>query len=135
MTQKTAQLIFTVLNILAIFAVMYAALDFINITFAIKTSQNKIPFDSGNYYFLLMSVFWVMSFIQYAGLKKKQRIVKFANQILVIWFVFMIILANLIPYYLTNKLDEAGYTQCDDPDEISRTARGESSYYIKGGCL
>jgi hypothetical protein len=77
-----------------------------------------------------------MSIIQYVGLKNKNaKILKIANQILVFWFVLMILLANLIHYYLSNKLEDAGYTKCDAPREISRTVKGESSYYRISGCI
>lgn len=71
MTQKSAQVIFIIFNFLAIFSVTYAAYDFINITSAVKKQEEIIPFDSGTYYLLLMSVFWLLSVIQYAGLKNK----------------------------------------------------------------
>ena len=135
MTQKTAQVIFIIFNILAIFSVTYAIYDFINITSAVKKQEEIIPFDSGTYYLLLMSVFWVLSLIQYTGLKNKlASLQKFANQALLAWFLTMILLANLIPAYLSDKLETAGYTKCDDPREISRVSKGESSFYIKSGC-
>jgi len=135
MTQKTAQVIFIIFNILAIFSVTYALYDFINITSAVKKQEEIILFDSGTYYLLLMSVFWVLSLIQYAGLKNKlASLLKYANQALLAWFLMMILLANLIPGYLSDKLEAAGYTKCDDPREISRVSKGESSFYIKSGC-
>lgn len=82
-----------------------------------------------------MTVFWIFSVIQYAGLKKKEsKVLKYANQITIVWFVFMLILANLIPYYLSNKIEISGYVKCDDPSEISRVTKGESSLYKLGGC-
>lgn len=135
MSQKTAQIIFVILNILSVFAVAYAVYDFTSIITAIEKKEELIPFDSGTYYLLLMSVTWVLSIIQYLGLKNKySRLLRLANQTLVIWFVFMLLLANLIPNFLSNKLEEAGYSKCDDPREISRVAKGESSYYLKRGC-
>lgn len=135
MSQKTAQIIFVILNILSVFAVAYTVYDFTNIIIAIEKKEELIPFDSGTYYLLLMSVTWVLSIIQYLGLTNKySRLLRFANQTLVIWFVFMLLLANLIPNFLSDKLVEAGYSKCDDPREISRVAKGESSYYLKQGC-
>lgn len=132
MNPKVAQSIFVALNIFSIFAVAYVAYDFIDVSSAVKKKEDFIPFDTGAYYLLLMSVFWVFSVIQYAGINNKySNILKHANQIVVFWFVLMLALANLIPYYLTNKLDEAGYKKCKDPAEISRVAKGESLVYIK----
>jgi len=135
MTQKTAQLIFIIFNIIALFAVAYTIYDFINVINAIEAQVRVIPFDSGTYYLLLMSVFWVLSIIQYAGLKNKQaRLLKYGNQFLVAWFLLMLLLANLIPSYLSSTLEKADYVKCVDPREISRIAKGESSYYTKNDC-
>ena len=135
MTQKTAQIIFVIFNLLAILAVAYAAYDFISVSDAIEIGEKIVPFDSGTYYLLLMSLFWVLSIIQYAGLKNKHaRLLKHGNQFLVGWFLFMLLLANLIPNYLSNKLEDAGYIECVDPKEISRVSKGKSSLYIKGSC-
>ena len=59
---------------------------------------------------------------------------KYGNQVLLAWFLVMILLVNLIPTFLSNKLEATGYTKCDDAREISRVTKGESSYYIKNGC-
>ncbi|HEY9051240.1 MAG TPA: hypothetical protein VIQ03_06825 [Gammaproteobacteria bacterium] len=135
MTQKTAQIIFIIFNILAVVAVGYAAYDFINIISSIQTDKDVIPFDTATYYLLLMSVFWVLSLIQYKGIRnEKAKILKYANQLLIAWFLIMLMLANLIPYYLTHKLEEAGYVGCDDPREVSRVGRGASYLYFKHGC-
>lgn len=135
MTQKTAQIIFLAFNFIAILAVAYAVYDFIRVTAAVDRSEEVLPFDSGTYYLLLMSVFWVLSIIQYVGLKNKHaRLVKYSNQILIGWFLSMLLLANLIPNYLSNKIEDAGYIKCIDPREISRVSKGESILYIKGSC-
>ncbi len=135
MTQKNAQIIFIVFNIVAIFLVAYVVDDFVSVNKAIIDKEETIPFDSGIYYFLLMTVFWVFSVIQYVGLKKKEsKILKFASQISIIWFVFMLFLANLIPYHLENKLEIVGYEKCTDPKEISRVVKGENSLYKLDGC-
>ena len=135
MTQKTAQIIFVIFNLIAILAIAYSAYDFISVSDAVEKREDVVPFDSGTYYLLLMSLFWVLSIIQYAGLKNKQAsLLKYGNQISVGWFLFMLLLANLIPNYLSNKLEDAGYIKCVDPQEISRVAKGESNLYIKGSC-
>ena len=135
MNQKIAQRIFIFFNIIAVVLVAYVVNDFVSINSAIIDKEKIIPFDSGIYYFLLMTVFWVFSVIQYAGLKKKEsKILKYANKIIVVWFVFILFLANLIPYYLSNKIEISGYVKCDDPSEISRVVKGESSLYKLDGC-
>lgn len=135
MTKKTAKIIFFIFNILAIIFVGYVAYDFIRITSDIELKTNLILLDPDIYYFLLMSNFWVLAIVQYVGLKNKQSIIfKYANQGIIAWFLLMILLANVLPNYLTNKLDEAGYSICENPGEIYRVAKGEGSYYIKEGC-
>jgi len=135
MTKKNAQIIFIAFNIVAVFLVAYVVNDFVSINGAIIDKEKIIPFDSGIYFFLLMTVFWIFSVIQYAGLKKKQsKVLKYANIITIVWFIFMLILANIIPSYLENKLEMSGYVKCDDPSEISRVVKGKSSLYRLDGC-
>lgn len=135
MDKKTAQIIFVVLNIIAVPAVGYGIYDYISVSSAIAQGSNIIPFDSGTYYLFLMSLFWVLSIIQMIGLKNpQQQPPRYSNQIVIFWFVAMLIVANLIPYNLQQKFEMAGYTKCDDPREISRISRGESSVYTKKAC-
>jgi len=135
MKPKTAQIIFVVLNILSLFAVAYVLYDYIWIKRSITDRVDVIYFDSGIYYFLLMSVFWWMFAIQYEGLRKAEsKFLKHANQIIIVWFIFMLILANIIPVNLKNKMQSAGYVKCVDGREISRVSKGESSFYKLGGC-
>jgi hypothetical protein len=134
MSKKTAQIIFIIFNVLAVFAVLYAVNDYMYIVSSVESSTEEISFDSGTYYFFLMSVFWVFSLIQYAGSRKTHsKILKYANQLVVIWFVFVLILANVIPYYLNDKLERAGYIKCEDLEELSRIGKGESSIYFRDG--
>lgn len=112
---------------------LYAVNDYINIVSSVESSTEEIPFDSATYYLFLMSVFWMFSLIQYAGLRKiHSKILKYSNQLVVIWFIFALILANAIPYYLNDKLERAGYIKCEDPEELSRIGKGESSIYFLG---
>lgn len=135
MTQKNAQIIFVIFNVLAGFAVSYVIYDFVAVNNAIRSKGKIIPFDTGTYYYLLGTVFWVLSIIQYVGLNNKEtKLLKYSNFILVIWFILMLFLANIIPYYLSNKMEDAGYEKCDDPGEISRVAKGESNFYKLSGC-
>lgn len=135
MNQKTTQFFFVTLIILSVFVVAYVVYDFITVTNAVEVKNSVILFDSGTYYLLLMSIFWVLGVIQYSGLRNKEsKILKFGNQVIVIWFIFTLLLANLIPLYLANKFEEAGYVKCKDIREISRVSRGESIIYKIGAC-
>ena len=132
MNQKTAQIIFIIFNILALFAVGYAVNDLLFVLSSIKEQSNVIPFDTGTYYLLLMTVFWVLSIIQYFGIRNKQsKMLKHGGLVVIGWFVFTLLLANAFPYYLTNKLEKAGYERRDDPNEISRVSRGASYLYVR----
>lgn len=135
MNQKTAQRIFIFFNIVAVILIAYVVDDFISIFSSVDAKKDKINFDSGIYYFFLITIFWVFSLIQYVGLRNgESSIVKYANQITVVWFIFTLILANLLPLYVTGKLEEAGYNKCTDTREISRVAKGESSIYSLEKC-
>ena len=135
MSPRTAQVVFIVFNILAIFAVAYVLKNYIEVNNAISGKVPVIPFDTGTYYLLLMSVFWWMSVLQFVGSRNgKSSLLKYGNQILVVWFVLMLMLANMIPFSITNKMETAGYVKCEDSREISRVSKGESSYFTLGGC-
>jgi len=137
MKQKTAQIIVEFLNILAFFAVGYAIYEFYTVNSAISNKATSIPFDTGTYYLLLISVVWLMRIIQYSALrstKVTKYIEKHGNQLVIGWFIGTLVLANLIPYYLQSKLEENEYLACHDPAEISRAAKGESLIYTKSDC-
>ena len=82
-----------------------------------------------------MSIFWVLSFIQFAGLRNADsKVLTYANPVVVLWFIGILILANVFPYYLHSRFESAGHIKCKDPREISRASRGESRIYVKGSC-
>ena len=135
MNQKTAQIVFFIFNLLAVIAVYYAIEDFISVLTSLSDAKDQIDFDSGTYYLLLMSIFWVLSFIQYAGLENSESAIsRYASQIVIGWFLIMLVAANVIPSYLENQLESAGYVKCADPDEVARLGRGESSVYMILNC-
>jgi hypothetical protein len=135
MSPKKAQIVLVIINLLAIPAVGYAIYVFFSVKHAIANNEPQIPFDSGVFYYLLASIFWIFSIIQYAGLRGgKAYVPKFAAPLAVGWFVAMLILANVIPYFLEKSLEDAAYVKCKDIREISRVSRGESSVFKKGGC-
>lgn len=135
MTEKNAQIIFVILNFVAVILVLMALNEFLSIFSALKVKASRIPFDGGVYYLLLMSVFWLMSIIQFYGKRNKQSFwYKHASKIIITWFVFCLILANVIPVYLKNKLSGAGYTECVSPDYIPRATNYESLIFVLGPC-
>jgi len=137
MNQKTAQIIFITFNLLALPIVAFVFYEFYQVNSAISRLDETIPFDSGLYYLLLASVFWVMGIIQYVGKKGgqgKQYVEKYASVMLVGWFIGILVSANLIPFYLQEKINKLAYIPCDDPREVSRLAKGVSIIYSKTDC-
>ncbi len=137
MDQKSAQIVFVIFNLLAIPVVIFAFYEYFQVNAAMVRKDEVIPFDTGTYYLLLASIFWVMWVIQYIGKRDESgaRFVdKYANFILIGWVIGILVLANLVPYYLQEKIHKLGYIACDDPREISRIAKGASILYSKAGC-
>jgi len=137
MNQKTAQIIFVIFNLLALPIVAFTGYEFCTVNAAINQKNEIIPFDTGIYYLLLASVFWIMALIQTVGKRGEQGaklVEKYASMILIGWFIFMLAAANAIPYYLQGRIQNLGYYTCDDPKEISRIARGSSIIYSKNKC-
>jgi len=123
------------MSVAALFAVVYALYDAISVINAITNNQNIIPYDSGIYYLLLLSVFWLMSFIEYTGRKNGlESVSTYAGKSIVIWFLATLLLANIIPWYLQHEFDTHEYFACHDPAEINRVTRGESFIMKKGAC-
>lgn len=136
MKEEKAQIIFIALNVTAVVLVGMAGYDFITALNSVSNRIKQIPFDAGLYYFLLASVFWLMSLIQYHGKRnKKSFYYQKASQLLVGWFIFTLVLANVLPAYLKNRFTEAGYTQCIDPAALQRVTRAESRVYTLGECV
>ena len=135
MNPKLAQILFIITNLIAVPVIGYAFYEFFIVKTALANGEQQIPFDSGTYYLLLGSIFWVLLVVQIFGKRNpNSRMLNYASPAIIIWFIAMLILANVIPSYLKSKLESAGYTKCDDPAEISRVSKGASSIYVKGSC-
>ena len=135
MSPKKAQIVLVIINLLAIPAVGYAIHAFFAVKSAIANSEPQIPFDSGIFYLFLASIFWIFSIIQYVGMRGgKAHVPKFATPLAIGWFIGMLVIANLLPYFVKQSFEKSGYVKCKDPREISRVSRGESSIYKKGSC-
>ncbi|SEA80273.1 hypothetical protein [Alkalimonas amylolytica] len=132
MKPKTAQLVFVFLNILAVFAVGYLVYDICRVEQALQQQQPVIAYDSGVSAVLLMSIFWLLSLVQYTGLKHKTSIIyRHAGLLLMGWFIGSVIIAYLIPFAQKNRFEYAGYFPCSNPASISRVARGSSLIYVR----
>lgn len=135
MNQRTAQWFFVGLNILAIPIVFYPIVELFQISVEVSNASPEITYDSGDFYFLLMSVFWVMWVIQYIGRKGDMAWVsRKAHHLLIGWFIGCIILAILIPIGLEYGLNHAGYKRCEQPKNLARRMSGQEMHFSLGLC-
>lgn len=135
MNKKTAKIIMIVLNLLAIPAVFFTAYDAVRIYDAVEINADIIPFDTGTYYFLLASILWLISALEIIQSKWQSNwFAQKASHVIAGWFIFCLILANIIPYHLEKKITDAGYIPCHNQEEISRVAKGESLIFQKSDC-
>ncbi|VAW89955.1 hypothetical protein MNBD_GAMMA17-2048 [hydrothermal vent metagenome] len=73
--------------------------------------------------------------LYWAGQRRAEhKLPRYASTILVTGFVFLLILANVLNYYVNHRFESGGYIECDDPAEISRVSKGKSSIYHLNGC-
>ena len=132
MSQRTAQIILWVINLLALAGAVWCVQDFIRVRYAIQAGMDSIPFDSGRYYVLLATVFWVLTLIQYVGLKRGVAAISgWAAPATIVWFAGTLALAYFVPSFMSDELTSAGYHAVDDPSEVSRISRGASLIFVK----
>jgi len=133
MSPKVAQSVFLLFNLIAVLAVAYVVHDIVNVTSELAGKQPVIPLDTGISYLLLMSVFWLLSLVQFVGRRNKQHfIIRWSNQLVISWFITTLLLAYFIPVLLQGRLQQAGYIPCDDPQVVSRISRGASLIFVHG---
>lgn len=135
MRNKSYLYFFWAMNIAALVATLYLINDFVSIMNAISKDKTAIQYDSGAYYMLILTVFWIFTYIEYKGLKKGLASVKkHMNKAFIIWFSITILLGFFIPWYLDNRFEKYEYRPCPDPAEIHRISIGKSFIYKKGSC-
>ncbi|MET1254959.1 hypothetical protein [Aliikangiella maris] len=150
MKQKNAQFIFIGFNLLTCCAIIFLAYDTWRIYNEINQVIIPIEFDNGQYYLILMTAFWVLYGIQWAGLRTQQfnlrystqslldKMAKFIHQkhlpILIFWFTLCLLLANILPYVIEDKLIQAGYIPCKNTRAISPVSKGHNYLYSKNDC-
>ena len=131
MSPIVAQRVFLLFNLSAVLAVAYVANDIIAVTSGLAEQWSVIPLDTGISYLLLMSVFWLLSLIQFVGRRNKQHfVIRWSNQLVIGWFIATLLLAYVIPLILQQQLRQAGYIVCDDPQMVSRVSRGASLIFV-----
>ncbi len=132
---KTANKALLFLAFLGLAAVGYLVYDFVHVKLSIEEGRPSVYFDTGTYYLALASVFPVLVVIQITGKNKDpQRVARYASPLLVVWFIACLLLANIVPRYLTKTLENASYNECKDPREVSRLFPGGSYIYTKLTC-
>ncbi|MDH5409596.1 MAG: hypothetical protein OEZ33_09000 [Gammaproteobacteria bacterium] len=135
MTQKQAQIIFIILNISAFFFIWAYVSEIISILTALAEKKPRIPFEYGVFYFFIATIFWLLAIIQYYGKRDKNSFwYKYAGKLLVYWFVFCLLLANAVPIYIKNKISNAGYAECQNPNHSPRALNYGSLVFILGKC-
>ena len=135
MNPKTASVIIVFFNLIGFLLVGYAINDFITVTSAINSETLEIPYDSGTYYLFLIAIFWIFTMLHWSGLLRTgHKLQRYSSTILIAGFVCLLILANGLNYYVSDRFERAGYIECEDTTEISRISKGESSIYRLNGC-
>jgi hypothetical protein len=123
------------MSALALVAFVYVIYDIVSISQAIAANQTAIAYDSGTYYLLLLSVFWLFSYIEYTGRKKGLNAVKsYATKSILIWFLVTLLLANVIPWLVEHQFEANQYIACENPASTTQVGRGESLIYKKHSC-
>lgn len=131
MSPIVAQRVFLLFNLIAVLAVAYVVNDIIAVTSGLAEQWSVIPLDTGISYLLLMSIFWLLSLIQFVGRRNKQHfVIRWSNQLVIGWFIATLLLAYVIPLILQQQLRQAGYIACDDPQVVSRVSRGASLIFV-----
>lgn len=131
---------FIAFNVIAVMVVGYVVYDLIAVNTAIEHLQPTVRYVTGTSYMLLMSVFFLFSAIEYSGATSKLLwLRRYANQLVVGWFITTLALAFCIPLVMQHRLDNAGYVACNNPQVISRVSRGKSLIFVhknafSGGC-
>jgi hypothetical protein len=158
MNRNLAQAVFLIFTVSSIPIVFYPVYEHYNVLSAIKLGEREVYFDTGTYYLLLMSCFWLLYLIQVSGIylektkgiklqpgfeckgltrscyKVANLMVSKAGVLVVGWFLCTLLMAIVLPVVVSSTLNAAGYVACKDPREVSRVAKGKSLVYTKGQC-
>lgn len=127
MSQRLANAILWLFNLLVLLWVIWCARHYIRLTDALANGAPAIPFDGGIYHLLLPTVLWVLTVVQIVVLKRGGTMApSWVFPVIIAWFIGTLALANILPSWLAADLAAAGYHAIDDPQEIARVSRGAS---------
>ena len=136
MNQRTAQRLFIGLNVLAIPIVLYPVFELCRVAIEVFDRNSEVRYYSGDFHFLLMSVFWVMWIIQRTGRKgDREWVAKKAQKLLIGWFIGCLALAALIPLGLEYGLTKAGYQECEPPGNPAYRMGGRDMRFSLTACV
>lgn len=135
MSPRTANGIVLVLGLLGTVAALYAIYDFGAVLIALRAGMDPVALDTGTCWLLFGSLLPLLLGVQVWGKGKDlKRVGQVGNAVLLTWLATCFALAILMPRYLVSTLTDAGYQECADPREVSRTAPGRSYLYTRGAC-
>lgn len=135
MSQRTAHGIIYLFSVASLVAIAFSVIDFRLVLDSIEAQRTSIPLDTGSYYSLASTVILLGPLVilsKHPSLKRFFE--RHLNSLAVWWFVLMLFLANVIPWYLQTKLVSNGYVACRDVREISRVSIGKSLIYRMASC-
>lgn len=135
MRPSTAQAVFVSISLVSIPVGAWPVYAWWRVSKLMDAGASRIRFDSGDGYFLLMSVFWVLAVLQYAGLHGAMAWVKRHGPVLLLaWLVACLVLANRLPVWLDQRLTQAGYQRCPVEQPAGRRSPGERLVYQRPVC-
>lgn len=137
MTTEVSKKLLNTLYFFSFLATVYVIYDFFRILTECFNRNINIEFDTGTFYFLLISPFWGIGIIEYSILKswKCSAFLKsIAAKVLVLGFIISLALANIVPLFLMTVLEGNGYRKCILEQFVSRVARGEYVLYSLDNC-
>ncbi len=135
MRPSTAQTVFILITLASIPVGAWPVYEWWRVSNLMDAGASQIRFDSGDGYFLLMSVFWVLAVLQYAGLHGGMVWVKrHGSAFLFAWLVACLVLANRVPAWLEQRLILAGYQHCPVEQSAGRRSPGRRLVYQRPAC-
>lgn len=133
MSRRWAHIGFGAFFLAATAAMVYLAAETIQLYRALARESETIRFDSGLYYVLLASVFWLGAWMEIHGrINPKAFVIRYGSQVAVAWFTISLALAHVIPYIIVRHLESAGYIRCAVVEDTQHVGdRGERMIWVK----
>lgn len=134
MRPEIAQRVLTLLYVAAVPATVYPLWRLVDVRNAVRQQQPAISFDSGVFYFFLMSIFFTFFIIQKVGaVNPRGKIIRNASKLVIAHFVCALALASSLAFVVPAWLERQGYSKCPLYD-AHRVARGKRMLFLLGDC-